>query len=763
MIDQMMENQTLAEERIKLMFDFMPMSCIYLDENADIIDCNPEAIRLFGVKDKQEYKERFREFIPEYQPCGRKSADIISEIFPKTHENGTYSLEWMHVLPSGPLPFAITLVSAVHHGEKIIISYGRDLREEKKMLNIIEAERAKSEALAKEQIAVESARKWLDALSTILNALDSLIYVTDRDTYEILFMNDSLKHHAGFEGEEAGRLCYEILYQNSEPCVFCKLNQLEKEENQVFVWEECHYKTKREYRNSDRNIVWPDGRRVHLQHSVDITDLRMAERRAEQNSQAKSIFLTSMSHEIRTPMNAILGITEIRMQDQTLPSEIEEAFGIIYDSGSLLMNIINDVLDLSKIEAGKLEIVPAKYDVPSLINDTVQLNRLRYESKPLDFILEIDENTPLNILGDELRIKQILNNMLTNAFKYTEVGEVKLSVSAEVGTDMEMTLVLKVSDTGQGMTEDQIARLFDEYSRFNLEANRNVIGTGLGMSITKNLVEMMNGELRIESEPGVGSVFTIRLPQKRIDMTLCGEEVADRMRNFRYQRSAKKSQIKREYMPYGRVLVVDDVESNLYVAKGMLLPYGLTIETAKSGFEAIEYIRSGKTYDIIFMDHMMPQMDGIEARNILHESGYSHPIVALTANAVAGQAEMFLKSGFDGYISKPIDSRDLNQILNKMIRDKQSPEVIKKARHEAKNKDIEALAPILEEIIANLKEDSNLDLYITTVHNMKIALANMGEYQFSEAAFKLEQAGLEGDIDFIMSEMPAFLKVLRLI
>ncbi|MCL2035417.1 MAG: PAS domain S-box protein, partial [Oscillospiraceae bacterium] len=255
-------------------------------------------------------------------------------------------------------------------------------------------------------------------------------------------------------------------------------------------------------------------------------ELKSALYKAEIANKAKSAFLANMSHEIRTPMNAILGITEMQLQNEALLPQTEEALGKIYESGNLLLNIINDILDLSKIEAGKLEVLPVKYDIPSLINDVVQLTSLRYESKPLKFNLELDKDTPINLIGDELRIKQVLNNILSNAFKYTEKGTVSLSVFPEAEKDGgKVVIVFRIGDTGQGMTPEQLGTLFDEYTRFNIEANRTTIGTGLGMGITKRLLDLMDGEIFVESEVGKGSVFTVRIPQKRVDQAVCGPEI----------------------------------------------------------------------------------------------------------------------------------------------------------------------------------------------------------------------------------------------
>jgi len=396
------------------------------------------------------------------------------------------------------------------------------------------------------------------------------------------------------------------------------------------------------------------------------------------DSLSKSRFLSNMSHEIRTPMNAILGIAEIQLQDKTVEEESARAFRRIYESGDLLLNIINDILDLSIIEAGKLELTPTQYDLPSLINDTAQLNRLRFNEKPLDFIVNVDKDTPHTMFGDELRIKQILNNILSNAFKYTHNGEVELTVSAEPAEPAEPAgeentlLTIKVRDTGQGMSPAQIEELFEDFSRFNTQKNRAIVGAGLGMSITKQLVELMNGSITVESELYKGSVFTVKIPQKQIGDEVCGEKIVQDLRSNDLNETAitKKTQFLREHMPYGKVLIVDDVESNIFVTKGMLQPYGVAIDTANNGAAAVARIVNGGEYDIIFMDHMMPVMDGLEATKILREMGYKGTIVALTANALVGNADMFLKNGFDSFISKPIDSRELNLVLNEYIRDK---------------------------------------------------------------------------------------------
>jgi signal transduction histidine kinase/DNA-binding response OmpR family regulator/HPt (histidine-containing phosphotransfer) domain-containing protein len=510
---------------------------------------------------------------------------------------------------------------------------------------------------------------------------------------------------------------------------------------------------------------------------------------AEESNKSKSDFLARVSHEIRTPLNSILGVAEIQLQDDTLDDNFKNAFSRIAFSGGLLLAIINDILDLSKIEAGKMELIQAKYEIASLIHDTAQLNLIRYESKPIIFSLHIGANIPKVMIGDELRIKQILNNLLSNAFKYTDMGEVSLSVSAEWPDEEEsdqVILVFCVSDTGQGMNEDQLSKLGDSYSRFNMEANRAAVGTGLGMTITKTLVNLMYGEINVESEVNKGSVFTVRIPQYlSASKETISRELAESLAKFKINAVSqlKKADIQREYMPYGSVLIVDDVETNLYVAKGLMVPYGLKIDTAMSGFETIEKIKNDGKYDIIFMDHMMPKMDGLETTRIIREMGYQEPVVALTANALVGQAEIFMQNGFDDFISKPIDIRDLNATLNRLIRDKQTHDVIKTAREQSEKmikskdaressvdanlaeifvRDAKKALTVLENANKNgLKEADDIIMFVITVHAMKSALANIKEKALSEKARKLEEEGRNNNAGFLLSETPEFITSLR--
>jgi signal transduction histidine kinase/DNA-binding response OmpR family regulator len=491
---------------------------------------------------------------------------------------------------------------------------------------------------------------------------------------------------------------------------------------------------------------------------------------------SKSKFLATMSHEIRTPMNAIIGISQMQMGRDDLDDDTVDAIGKIYTAGYGLLAIINDILDFSKIETGKLEIIAAEYDLPSLINDTVTLYLTRIGSKPIDFELEIDEGIPEKLFGDDLRIKQILGNILTNAFKYTDSGTVKMSVSC-IKTEDGYNLIISVKDTGQGMKPEDIKTLGNDFARFNLEANRSTEGTGLGISITKRLLSLMNGNMDIQSEYRVGSTFTVFIPQKSATDKTIGKELIEKLQSFSYSRGKQsaKIQIDREYMPYGKVLVVDDVETNLYVAQGLLRPYGIDVRTVSSGFEAIDLVLAGEVFDIIFMDHMMPQMDGIETTEKLRSAGYIAPIVALTANAITGNEVMFREKGFDDFISKPIDIRRLNNVLERFVRNDEKSALYKHeitateaAINTAKEKIV--MPNLYEAFVRDAKKaivvlidlgKSNVKLFTTTAHAMKSACANVGNSELSELAKSLEMAGRAGDLKYIELKAPEFVVKLK--
>lgn len=508
---------------------------------------------------------------------------------------------------------------------------------------------------------------------------------------------------------------------------------------------------------------------------------------AKEESRAKTQFLARMSHEIRTPMNAVLGITEIELMKANHPRETEEAFLRIHSSSNLLLSVINDILDLSKVEAGKMEIVPVTYDTSRMIMDSVLLNLMHTGSKNIQFKLEINEDLPVSLIGDELRIKQILNNFLSNAFKYTDFGTVTLSVGKVSVKDDDKSIILTftVSDTGQGMSAEEIAKLFEsEFTRFNVTANRAVEGTGLGMTIAYQLIIKMNGKVFVRSNVGEGSTFLIEIPQKVAGDAVLGKEAAKNLENMKATMPSinTMSSLARVTMPYAKVLAVDDTESNLYVLEGYLNPYQIQLETVSSGQEAINKIAEGNVYDIIFMDHMMPAMDGIETTKIIRKMGYTHPIIALTANTIKGAQELFLSNGFTGFIAKPIAIFQLNAQLIKHLCDKQPHQVLEFAKAEASInilemckelqlssniansflRDAKKAIEIMQPLIKKQSLDTNeLKAFAIQAHGMKSALANVGKTALSKAAQTLECAANENDFQTIFAQTPVFIKYVK--
>jgi len=528
---------------------------------------------------------------------------------------------------------------------------------------------------------------------------------------------------------------------------------------------------------------------------------------SELNSKYKSQFLANMSHEIRTPLTAVLGLTELILKTVELDDKTHSNIVKINRAGETLLFLVNDILDISKIEADKLELYPVEYDIPSLLNDTITQTILYVEEKPVELVLNITEDLPNYLYGDDLRIKQILNNLLSNAFKFTKEGTIELGMRCERdGDDIWMTAWVR--DTGIGIKPEDMSRLFTLYGKMEDDnrhrgSDRRTEGTGLGLSISKKVAEMMDGSIDVESEYGKGSTFTVKLRQKFAQDVTIGADVVESLKKFHYSVGKFQSErARRLNMSYARVLIVDDNVTNLDVTKGLLGLYNMKIDCVTGGQLAIDAIRGEEVrYNAIFMDHMMPGMDGVEAaRNIREEIGTEYarnvPIIALTANAIAGNEEMFLSKGFQAFISKPIDTSRLDAILHQWVRDKAAESLLpestlspqeahgeserilhsgipgldisKGIAHFGKNADIylEVLQsfarnnrPLLDDI--KVVHADNVSEYAVIIHGIKGSIYGIFAEEAGREALALEEAAISRNIDYITANNQKFLDIMH--
>jgi len=506
----------------------------------------------------------------------------------------------------------------------------------------------------------------------------------------------------------------------------------------------------------------------------------------ETSARYKSEFLAMMSHEIRTPMNAILGMAELAMREKELPRAQEHVL-TIRKSGMNLLSIINDILDFSKIESGKMDIVPADYHFMSLIKDVTSIIGIKAAESQLEFRVNIDNGIPVALVGDEVRIRQIILNILSNAVKYTSKGFVALTVKGQWLDDETVNITIEVADSGRGIKQEDIGKLFKDFVQIDLVKNKGIEGTGLGLAITRSLVKAMNGAISVKSKYGKGSVFTVVLPQKISKQADFTDETTTAVFTA----------------PTAKALVVDDVQTNLVVAQGLLSFYGMEVHTCLSGAEAIEAVKA-ENYDLVFMDHMMPGMDGIEAAMRIRNLGRRYtklPIIALTANAVSGMKQMFKRNGFNDYLSKPVDTAKLNAVLERWIpKEKQVRMSAEEAATAARSTTI-INSPVVPEIaiggvdtakglatvrgnaenymrvlsvfqkdgqdkIAEISKSlsvGDLRLYTTYVHALKSASANIGATQLSEISLALETAGKDGNRAYIDEYTPRLIYDLKLL
>ncbi len=534
-----------------------------------------------------------------------------------------------------------------------------------------------------------------------------------------------------------------------------------------------------------------------------IEQLEIAKNEADRANNAKTDFLSNMSHEIRTPLNAIIGFSQGLLEEDLSEESKNEVQDIIGASNSLL-EIVNGILDISKIEANKLEIVNKEYNFEKIFKELVNLSHGRLGEKPLDFRYQYDHSIPPVLYGDYVRVKQIVLNLLTNAIKYTREGYVSFNVSSVIKDDI-CRLIISVEDSGIGIKEENIEKLFSKFERFDLEKNITIEGTGLGLAITKKLVELMNGKIVVQSKYGEGSKFTIAIDQRIIPKTLEELGLSENNKEFTDIFVA----------PNAKILVVDDNAINIKVAQRLLKSFEIIPETVMSGQECINKILDGKKYDLILLDDMMPKMTGTETlKNLKMIMGFETPVVALTANAISGMKEKYLEAGFNDYLSKPIDKNELETILRKFIEAEdimeqelkdacnnipQSDNIVSEVNvEELKDHDIsilvnagvdidhslellgdmetinETFAAFLEESetrlpnIKNYKDVVDMPNYAILVHAMKSDSKYLGMMTLADLAYNHEMASKSNDVEYVndhydelMCEVNRMLEVIK--
>ena len=491
------------------------------------------------------------------------------------------------------------------------------------------------------------------AANTVLNSLGDCMITLD-ENYKVLIYNSAAKE-----------LFPNIkIYQKVEEVEGFPIRFFEGESRYEFEIGDKHYESHLRPIEDFEHIV--RGYTVLImdvtstyEYIKEVTEMR---EKAEEANRAKSDFLANMSHEIRTPMNAVVGMSELIIEESRGRKMYDYACNI--KSAALnLLSIINDILDLSKVEAGKMELVEDEYFVQVLIQDTVNLVQMAAEQKGLQMKVQLAEDIPYKLYGDEGRIRQVLINILNNSIKFTKEGYVSIAVSSVYSNENEICLRFVIEDTGIGIKQEDMDSIFESFRQLDMNKNRKTEGTGLGLAITKKLVTLMQGDIQVESEYGSGTCFTIQIKQRVLDM----RTVKD-MPMTQHAAEAKKGQmfVCKNY----RVLVVDDNVINRKVATAMLASYGFQIHEASSGKAAIELVKKN-VYDMIFMDHMMPEMDGVEATQIIREeckeTAGQTIIIALTANAIRGAKEMYLENGFEDFLSKPFERIQMHDILDRWI------------------------------------------------------------------------------------------------
>jgi signal transduction histidine kinase/CheY-like chemotaxis protein/HPt (histidine-containing phosphotransfer) domain-containing protein len=761
------------ERHTQIMLDSMPFTCVFWDENAVPIDCNWTTVEFFGCENKQDYLDRFYTLSPRYQPDGSLSSEKAHALLLEIMRDGTpKSFHWEHIAANGDaLPVKMFLIRVAWKDGFRVAGYAYDMRETMEQEKII-------------QETNKRVQKMLDA-TPMACVLQSATF------NEVIDCNEEAVRMFGVSRKSDLKSFPYAFIPELQPDGISSVKKVERIMQTVLETGYIHY-TDWMYQTVDGQelpaelfvvrIQWDDGIRL-ISYSRDMRQAKAYEEKmreidrqnqkmeiqmqaAQSELESKSLFIANMSHEIRTPMNAIIGMSDLIRTDN-MDDKQKDFIESIRKLSKTLLKIINDILDFSKIEAGKMTLTPVHFSLLELFDNACSLNGFMAKEKGLKFIGRFDPDAPQIVYGDDVRLNQIVTNILSNAIKYTMKGVVEFRVKRVKKQNLEYTAFI-VSDTGVGIRKEDLPRLFQTYDQLGDKKNRRIVGTGLGLYISNQLIKMMDGHIEVASTYGEGSTFTIFLPLLEGDPSQI-ETIQDPPQSI--------------FMTNGKanVLVVDDNPINHKVTLAYLARHNIYADSANSGKEALEKIRR-KRYHLLFIDHIMPEMDGLETtariRALGGDGGWRRnvPIIALSANVMEDARKLILDSGVNDFLSKPISPRLLNQILLKwlpaefhsnsaqrpdasLVRDpgKQKEDVLIDSAQGLANSanSADLYRQLLEEFssihgadyekIADALDARNLDLANRLAHTLKSSAALIGAQKLSAAARDLEQALTEGE------------------
>ena len=781
------ERDHSAIDRAQLMLDATPLCVNVLDKDFNVIDCNQQAVKLFEMGSKEEYLKRFWELHAENQPDGRNSMEKMREVVGGGFERGYGRFEWTHQKLDGELfPCEVTLIRVKHEGQPIVLAYMRDLREHVKMMSEIKRRDELLHTVSRVATTMLTAVDDAEFDETFLSGMeriglgvgadrvqiwqnitvdDKLCFVhkyqwlsdTGKQKAEVpiglqfayddvpgwkeMFMRGGLVNSPYHELSEHDR---EFLEKYDIKSIVNIPLFLQNNFWGFFSIDDCREARKFSDEEIDilrsaslmmastfnRHMRDKDMRKVE-------EDLRLARSVAESANEAKSVFLANMSHEIRTPMNSIIGFAELAL-DSNISHKTREYLDKILENSEWLLQIINDILDISKIESGKLELERIPFDLHEIFAHCQTTIMPKALEKGLMLHFYAEPSFGKRLLGDPTRLRQILINLLSNAIKFTRIGTVKVSSSIIESTENSVTMHFEVRDSGIGMTTEQIERIYEPFMQADSSTTRKYGGTGLGLAICKTIIELFGGELLVESTPGLGSKFSFDIKFDAIDAPAGSSDA-----------SMPVNEYEKPYFE-GEILVCEDNAMNQQVIFEHLTRVGLHTVVAHNGQEGVDYVRSRlendqKPFDLIFMDIHMPVMDGLEAASAIEKMNTGTPLVAMTANIMARDRELYEASGLPDFISKPFTSLELWRCLMKYLTPKKQEVVdgLKQAeadmrlRRQLQISFVKENRTKFDQIITALDND-DVKLAHRLAHNLKSNAGQIGKTELYKAAAMVE-------------------------